>query len=144
MIVAMASAQATLELEDSPDSVWQRIGGFGSLTEWLPGIPQSEVTDGGRIRRLGTRDGQVIVERLEKYDFVGKTYSYSILESPFPISEYYATLTVMPGAGGAGTRVEWGATFTPKGVPEEKAQRLFQGIFSGGLEALAGHYKKSS
>jgi hypothetical protein len=144
MIVAMASAQATLDLDDSPESVWQFIGGFGTLTDWLPGIPHSELTDGGRIRRLGTPDGKVIVERLEKYDFAGKTYSYSILESSFPISDYYATLTVMPGDSGSGTRVEWGATFTPKGVPEEKAQRLFQSLFSGGLEALAGHYKKHS
>jgi uncharacterized protein YndB with AHSA1/START domain len=139
----MASAQATLDLEASPESVWELIGGFGTLTDWLPGIPRNEITDGGRIRRLGTPDGQVIVERLEKYDFAEKTYSYSILESPFPISDYYATLTVKAGTGG-GTRVEWGATFTPKDVPEEKAQRLFQKIFSGGLEALASHFKRSS
>ena len=77
----MASAKATIGLEVSPDDVWQLIGGFDSLPEWLPYIVRSELTDGGQVRHLDNSDGQTIVERLEKYDSSARTYSYSVLQA---------------------------------------------------------------
>ena len=47
------------------DQVWQLIGGFNSLPNWLPYIPKSELSEGSRVRHLANRDGQTIVERLE-------------------------------------------------------------------------------
>jgi hypothetical protein len=41
---------------------------------------------------------------------------------------------------GKGSRVEWSATFTPKGVGDADASRLFQGIFEDGLKALKSRY----
>src|SRR5215469_5581823 len=103
----MASAKATIDLNVPPDEVWQLIGGFGSLPDWLPYVPQSKVTDGGRVRHLDNPDGQTIVERLEKYDFSARTYSYSILQAPFPVTGYLSTITVTPTNGGKGSHVEW-------------------------------------
>jgi hypothetical protein len=40
------------------------IGGFNTLPDWLPFIPQSELSEGGRVRTLQTADGAVVVERL--------------------------------------------------------------------------------
>jgi hypothetical protein len=134
----MASAKATTELTVSAEEVWQLIGGFESLTDWLPGIADTKVTEGGRVRHLTTPDGQLIVEELEIYDLAQRTYSYSILESPFPITAYRATITV--SAAATGCHVEWGATFTPIAGSEEKAQKLFDRLFSHGLEALKAHY----
>lgn len=68
-----------------PDRVWQLIGGFDSLLpDWLPYIPASDLSDGGRVRNLKNEDGSVIVERLEGFDNKGRTYSYSILRAPSP------------------------------------------------------------
>jgi len=139
----MASARATIDLNVPADEVWQLIGGFGSLPTWLPYIPQSKVTDGGRVRHLDNPDGQTIVERLEKYDFEGRTYSYSILQAPFPVTGYLATISVTPIHGSKGSHVEWSGTFTPKDVSDEEAHKLFQGIFSDGLKALASRYEKT-
>jgi hypothetical protein len=84
----MASAKATIDLHVPVDDVWELIGGFGSLPDWLPFIQKSTLTDGGRVRHLETLDGQSIVERLERYDFIGRSYTYSILQSPFPVRDY--------------------------------------------------------
>jgi uncharacterized protein YndB with AHSA1/START domain len=138
----MASAKATIDLSVPPDEVWQLIGGFGSLPDWLPFIPQSKLTDGGRVRHLQSPDGQTIVERLEKYDLSARTYSYSILQAPFPVTGYLATITVTPADGGKGSHVEWAGTFTPKGVTDAEVHKLFHGIFAGGLKALADGYAK--
>ena len=136
----MASAKATIDLNVPPDELWDLIGGFGSLPDWMPYIGKSSLSNGGRIRQIENPDGQTIIEQLEKYDLAKHSYSYSILHAPFPVVEYLATITVSAIKGGKGSHVEWSGTFTPKGVSDNEVVTLFQGIFAGGLEALASRY----
>jgi D-threo-aldose 1-dehydrogenase len=139
-----ARASSSVDIPASPDVVWQLIGGFDSLPDWLPFIPKSELSDGGRVRHLANPEGEVIVEQLEAFDDSGRSYSYSILQAPFPVTDYLSMLRVLPNE--SGSRVEWSAKFTPKGISEAEASRLFQGIFENGLKALAERFtaKKSS
>ncbi|MFD0035135.1 SRPBCC family protein [Streptomyces sp. NPDC055059] len=131
------TATATIDLPRSADDVWQLIGGFDSLPDWLPYIPESELSEGGRVRRLTNQDGGVIVERLKAFDHDQRTYSYAIEQAPFPVTGYLSTLTVrdIPGAPGT-SRVEWTGSFTPVGVSEARAEELFHGIYADGLAAL--------
>ena len=137
----MAQASASTDIPASPNEVWQLIGGFNSLPDWLPYIPKSELSEGGRVRHLATSTGDTIIERLERFDDTARTYSYSILKAPFKITNYLATIRVEAKDGGNGSRVEWSGIFTPNGISEEQASKLFQGIFADGLEALAARYK---
>ncbi|ANJ55603.1 hypothetical protein PMA3_10790 [Pseudomonas silesiensis] len=134
----MATASAFIDIPASADQVWQLIGGFNSLPDWLPFIPQSELSDGGRVRSLQTADGAVVVERLQAFDDAAKTYSYSILQAPFPATDYLATIRVE--AQGQGARVTWSGQFAPVGVSDEEVVALFTGIYQGGLEALRANY----
>ncbi|KNX78044.1 XoxI [Pseudomonas sp. 250J] len=131
----MANAQASLNTPHSPEHVWALIGGFDSLPDWLPFIPESLSSEGGRVRSLKDPDGNSIVERLMAFDEQQRSYSYSILTSPFPVTGYLSTLRVK--ADGQGSRVEWFGEFTPVGVSDEEATALFTGIYEGGLQALA-------
>lgn len=133
----MATAQARLELPVDAGRVWALIGGFGSLPDWLPYIPKSELSEGGRLRSLATPDGARIVERLLAYNDAERSYSYAILEAPFPVTGYRSTLRVRPADGQGGAVVEWSGEFTPDGVSDEKASALFRGIYEDGLKALA-------
>ncbi|VVO61336.1 hypothetical protein PS850_00826 [Pseudomonas fluorescens] len=134
----MATASAFIDIPASADQVWQLIGGFNSLPDWLPFIPQSELSEGGRVRSLQTADGAVVVERLQAFDDAAKTYSYSILQAPFPATDYLATIRVE--AQGQGARVTWSGRFAPVGVSDEEVVALFTGIYQGGLEALRANY----
>lgn len=134
----MATASAFIDIPASADEVWQLIGGFNSLPDWLPFIPKSELSEGGRVRSLQTPDGQVIIERLEAFDNAGKTYSYSITQAPFPVTGYLSTLSVE--AQGKGSRVIWSGEFTPKGVSDQEAEALFVGIYTDGLAALRNNF----
>lgn len=131
----MANAQASLNTPHSPDQVWALIGGFDSLPDWLPFIPESLSSEGGRVRSLKDPDGNSIVERLMAFDEQQRSYSYAILTSPFPVTGYLSTLRVK--VDGQGSRVEWFGEFTPVGVSDEEATALFTGIYEGGLQALA-------
>jgi len=134
----MATASAFIDIPASADQVWQLIGGFNALPDWLPFIPKSELSEGGRVRSLQTADGGVVVERLQAFDNAAKTYSYSILQAPFPATEYLATIKVE--AQGDGARVTWSGRFEPVGVTDEEVVALFTGIYQGGLEALRANY----
>ncbi|WP_064120916.1 SRPBCC family protein [Pseudomonas fluorescens] len=134
----MPTASATIDIPASADQVWQLIGGFDTLPDWLPFIPDSELSDGGRVRTLQTADGAVVVERLQAFDNTAKTYSYSIEQAPFPATDYLATIKVE--AQGQGARVTWSGRFNAKGVSDEEVVALFSGIYQGGLEALRANY----
>ena len=134
----MAATSAFIDIPASTDQVWQLIGGFNSLPDWLSFIAKSEHGEGGRLRTLQTVDGTVIVERLQTFDNAGKTYSYSIVQAPFPVTDYLATLRVE--AQGDGSRVTWSGQFTPLGISAEAAQELFAGVYQGGLAALRSHF----
>ena len=137
----MARAQASIEIHASPDAVWQLIGGFDSLPDWLPFIPSSETDEGGRVRRLSTPAGDVIVERLEAFDHSARSYTYSILQAPFPVVDYRATLRVQE-IDGKTAQVNWFGEFTPVGVSDEEASALFEGIYRDGLNALSASFDK--
>jgi len=135
----MANASANITIPASADTVWRLIGGFDSLPDWLPYIPKSEASEGGRVRTLANPAGEAIVERLIAFDEAGRSYSYAILSAPFPVEGYSSTLRVVDAADGS-ARVEWSGEFTPVGVSNEEASSLFRGIYEDGLKALASNF----
>ncbi|MBK3511008.1 SRPBCC family protein [Pseudomonas sp. LF135] len=136
----MATASSVIEVPVSADQVWQLIGGFNTLPDWLPFIVKSEASDGGRVRHLQTADGGVVVERLQSFDNVARTYSYTIEQSPFPVSAYLATLQV-EALTDASAKVTWSGVFTPAaGTTDAAVEELFAGVYSGGLEALRANF----
>lgn len=136
----MATASSVIEIPVSADQVWQLVGGFNSLPDWLPFIVNSEPSDGGRVRHLQTADGGVVVERLQSFDNVGRTYSYTIEQSPFPVSAYLATLQV-EALTETSAKVTWSGVFTPAaGTTDAAVEELFAGVYSGGLEALRANF----
>ena len=138
----MAKASSSVELAVSPDRVWHLIGGFGSLPDWLPYIPKSELHEGGRTRHLANPDGSTIIERLMAFDEKRRSYTYHILQAPFPVVDYYSTLKVIETNGGKGSRVEWSGEFTQKGMSGQDVSKVFQDIYDDGLKALAKNFSK--
>ncbi|CAG2153044.1 SRPBCC family protein [Cupriavidus plantarum] len=133
----MAKASTSIEVAVAPDAVWNLIGGFDSLPDWLPYIPESELSEGGRVRHLANPNGEAIVERLMAFDERQRSYSYAILKAPFPVTNYLSTLRVVAVDGGRKSRVEWSGEFTPNGVSDQEATAIFQKIYEDGLKALA-------
>src|SRR5262245_43153916 len=117
----MAQAFASIAISAPADKVW------------LPYAPSSETTEGGRVRHVANPNGETIVERLEKLDNAARSYSYSIIQAPFSVTDYLSTISVHEKVGESGCLVEWLGTFIAKGVSDSEASKLFQGIFEDGL-----------
>ncbi|GAA3428930.1 SRPBCC family protein [Streptosporangium nondiastaticum] len=133
----MASTSVSRVLSASPQRVWDLIGGFHALPDWLPYIPESAMLEGGRARRLTNPDGEVIIERLMAFSETERHYTYVIVEAPFPVTGYLSTLRVHPVPGREdAAEVLWSGCFTPVGVSDGEAVDLFTTIYRDGLEAL--------
>ncbi|WP_112194931.1 SRPBCC family protein [Pseudomonas sp. LG1E9] len=137
----MPTASAVIEIPVSADTVWRLVGGFNSLPDWLPLIAKSEPGEGGRLRHLTTADGGSIVERLQTFDNVARTYSYTIEgASPFPVTAYLATLQV-EALSESSAKVTWSGVFTPSaGTTDAAVEELFAGLYKGGVEALRPNF----
>jgi len=137
----MAKASSRIELAAPAADVWQLVGGFDSLPCWLPFIPQSKLSEGGRVRHLVGPGGAVIVERLMSFDERARSYTYHILQSPFPQKDYLSTLKVRSVDGSDNCIVEWSGEFTPDGATEQEVSALFQSMYDDGLKSLKARFE---
>jgi uncharacterized protein YndB with AHSA1/START domain len=141
-LTAAAPAQA-IEVSRSatiaapPAKVWETIGDFCGIGNWHPAIEKctpSEM-DGKKVRLLNLKGGGTIKEEQLSRDDKVMSYTYTILESPLPVSDYKSTIAVAPD--GSGSKVTWNGTFNAKGAPDTVATDAIQGIYDSGLKALS-------
>lgn len=120
-----------------PAKVWQTIGEFCGIGDWHPAIEKCALSDkdGMKVRTLSLKGGGTIKEEQVSRDDKVMSYTYTILESPLPVSDYKSTLSVAPE--GSGSKVTWTGTFNAKGAPDTVAVDAIQGIYDSGLKALA-------
>ncbi len=130
----MAKVSMSTKLSASADQVWQLIGGFNALPDWHPAVEKSELTEEGQERTLSLAGGGTIVERLENMDDGSRTYTYAITDSPLPVANYRATITVT-GEGDEST-IEWSSEFDPMGAAEGEAADVIRGIYQAGFDNL--------
>ncbi len=145
-LTAAAPAHA-IDLERSttvaapPAKVWQTIGDFCGIGNWHPAVEKctpSEM-DGKKVRLLSLKGGGAIKEEQLSRDDKVMSYTYTILESPLPVSDYKSTLSVAPD--GQGSKVTWTGNFNAKGAPDTVAKDAIQGIYDSGLKAIADKSK---
>jgi len=97
-----------VELAAPPDDVWSVIGQFN--LQWHPAVARARlIGDGlGQLRKLQTRDGREIVERLAEVDNTKRSYRYTMI-SGVPASQYAGVIKVKPRANGS--VAEWRVEF---------------------------------
>lgn len=130
----MTKVSISTKLAAPADTVWKVIGGFNALPAWHPAIKESKLDAGGRVRKLDLAGGGSMTEKLEKFDDNQHVYSYSIVQSPLPVSDYVSTIKVSEDANGS--KIEWSSEFSPTGASETDAMKVVEGIYQAGFENL--------
>ena len=136
----MAKATVIETIKADIELVWGELGNFSGVKAG-PGIDSVDYEGEGigMTRSINMSQGSV-VERLEVHDSVNKVFAYTIIndDSPLPFSDYSATIQLTDNGDGS-TGVDWEGTFEPRGVDEEKAVKLANGIYTN---AINGAKKK--
>ncbi|MEX2516100.1 MAG: SRPBCC family protein [Gammaproteobacteria bacterium] len=133
----MAKLNMQTELNVPLQQVWDLVGSFNALPEWHPAVEHSELEHGGSMRRLQLIGGGCIVEKLEHISDLEHSYSYSIVDSPLPVTNYSATIHLRQHPEDANkTVVEWSGDFNPHGASEHDAVQAIQSIYQAGFDNL--------
>jgi hypothetical protein len=120
----------------SADVVWGKVGDFCGIANWHPAVAKCELSHGKKIRTLTLKGGGTIVERLLKWDEKGMSYTYTIVSSPLPVTNYVSTIKVV--SAGTGSDVVWTGKYkAKKGTSDADAQKTIDGIYKAGVDALA-------
>jgi uncharacterized protein YndB with AHSA1/START domain len=133
---------------DAPiEKVWARIRDFNGLPSWHPRMTESHIEDGkkatdmGCVRNFKVVTGATIREKLLEFSDDDHLVSYSIIETPQPISNHKATLRLTRITDGDRTYAEWKAKFdAPADQAEAVAKGMGENVFQGGFNALKSHF----
>jgi hypothetical protein len=126
--------------------VWAIVRNFDSLCAWHPAIRECRIErqqaadQVGCIRMLQLQDGGVVRERLLELSDPDHRYSYSILEAPFAVTDYTATLQLLEITDGTKTLGIWTAEFQAAPEEAERLQAMIaRDVFQAGFVGLNSH-----
>jgi uncharacterized protein YndB with AHSA1/START domain len=146
----MATVTVSSVIDAPVAQVWALIRDFNSLPDWHPRMVKSEIEGGrpsseiGCVRRFQIVSGATIREKLLGLSDHDLSVTYSILETPQPISNHVATLKLIPVTDGDRTFAVWTATFD---APAEEADKVAAGmgtnVFQGGFDALKERFARA-
>jgi hypothetical protein len=124
---------SSVDLAASTDDVWSVIGQFS--LDWHPAVARVRlIGEGvGQLRRLETRDGREIVERLEEVDDTKRSYRYTLV-SGVPASHYAGVIDVRPK--GSGSVAEWRVEFLANNQPDIVVRTMVSTLVKTGLGSL--------
>jgi ligand-binding SRPBCC domain-containing protein len=134
----MASIKVTERIGASAEAVWDLFRDFGGVQRYSPQIEGCSLEGEGigAVRTLTMPGGLELQERLEAFDDAARCLQYSIISGPLPFEDYLSTVEVRED--GDGCHVEWSSTFEPKGIAEEQAGAIIEGIYRGGIKGVRG------
>ncbi len=129
---------------DAPAAkVWQRVRDFNALPRWHPRIRESRIENGepsdkvGCVRDFRLQNGDRLREKLLGLSDYDMFCTYSILESPMPLTDYIATLRLTPISDGNRTFIEWTAEFEcAVEVVGDLVDGIGNNVFQAGFDAL--------
>jgi hypothetical protein len=123
-------------LNTPADTVWARVGDFGSLHTYQPGIVNCTI-DGegvGAVRTLHLADGRQLRERLEQLDTVAHSMMFTFADTDTPYQEYHCTIHVQD-LGDGRSEITWSSVCEPQ-MLEEEARRPLEGAYRAALGGL--------
>jgi Polyketide cyclase / dehydrase and lipid transport/Ribulose bisphosphate carboxylase large chain, catalytic domain/Ribulose bisphosphate carboxylase large chain, N-terminal domain len=137
-----------IEIDAKPDKVWGMLKRFDGLKDWHPAFSGSEIISGrdgqlGAVRKLTVKDGPSFTEELLALDEASRSFTYDIIDSPLPLTDYLSSVGVKPNSAG-GTTVVWVGQFRrknatdspPAGESDAGVVQFITGAYQGGLANL--------
>lgn len=103
----MPSFRHIIDIDATPERVWEVLGDIGSVDRWIPGVISVAVE--GMARVCGFEDGHSQKEQILDYSPKTRSYRYLLEGAPLPVAANTGTFTVEAADGRA--RVVWESSF---------------------------------
>lgn len=125
------------------DQIWGFLRDFARVDAWHPDVVSATIEgldsglQVGHERTITLRDGSVMRERLLALDDVRHSYTYSLVESPLPVSEHSSTVALFPVTTDNATFVSWSADFViDGGEPEGLVDGVRDQVMIAGFDGM--------
>ncbi len=139
----MGKVSVTKTISAPAERVWAMVSEWGGTHKWIPGVGPVQVEGEGvgsvRSADLDPATGFTgrISEELLAFDDDGMSFRYAAIgDSPLPVVDYVATMTVV-AEGDQTSRVTWSSTWEPVGQPEEEIREIFATLYNVSLDNVA-------
>jgi hypothetical protein len=131
----------SIELGAAPDDVWSVIGQFN--LDWHPLVASARlIGDGlGQLRRIETRDGGEVVERLTEADNPKRIYRYALVAG-IAASHYEGTIEVR--SKGSGCVAEWRVQYLANNQPDIAVRTRVMMLVKTGLDSLKHRFASAA
>jgi mxaD protein len=126
---------ATVGLD--PETLWEEIGGFGSVADWHPLLSSVDNfgEGSGALRIAHAKDGSNQTERLQSVDAERHLYRYIMEKTSMPVRDYQAEFRIDP-TGNAASTVVWSAQFELTSDGDGKTVESVRHFLRAGTESL--------
>jgi hypothetical protein len=121
------------ELDAPIDAVWRLIRDFGDISAYAAG--RLVRVDGAGVGMIRHADGPAgrFVEQLETHDDGAHSFSYRLLESPLPATNFVASVRLTP-RGPARCIIEWAAEFDSSAPTlRDRIENGYRNVFIGNI-----------
>lgn len=130
---------------------WAMVRAFDHVSHWNPGVSAARMegsgsaSEVGAVRHLTITDGSVFRETLLAHSDLERFYTYDILESPLPVSNYISTHRFIPITETNQTLGIWEGSFDCDRDREANLAGLVgDDIYIGGMRGLNQTLKGAS
>jgi hypothetical protein len=144
----MAKVQVSAVVPAAVEHVWEYVHDFAGLSKWFPGLTDIHIEPGvannqaGCIRNLVLENGARIREQLLAISDQDRSWSYKMVESPLPVTNYVATVR-LSSSDGNGTLAEIASQFDVAATQEKEIVNLLTATYQGAFELLKKHFHQA-
>ncbi len=125
----MAAGAVDVSVAAPPDEVWKKVGDFGGIADFFPGIDSFRLEGDDRVIGMF---GMEIRERLLARDEADHVLTYSVVDG-VPVDSHTATISVQ--AEGDGSKVIWAYDVTP-----DEMAPIFGDTYKAALAAIENQF----
>jgi len=124
-------------ISTNAQNVWDYISNFNRTYAYISSVTKSAILSDSRgtVRKLDIEGGVESIERLEYLNNETMTLKYSIIEAPFPIKNYLATMQVETLEDEL-CKFTWSSVFEPNGAPAQTGIELASGLYESAFTGL--------
>jgi len=125
------------------DSVWRILRDFNSHADWHPAIVDSQIENSrpadavSAVRKFHLEDGAQLKEQLLSLSDRDYSFKYCLTETPIPIRNYVAEVSLKPVTDTNSTYWQWKSSFdTPAGQEQTLKTLVEEEIYQAGFNAV--------
>jgi hypothetical protein len=123
--------------EQPVEAVWQKLGRFCGITQWQSLVASCLVEErqDGFYRVVVMKNDSAYIERLDHFSHLDKSFQYSILSGPLPVTGYVSRLQIVP-VDASHSRLIWQAWYDQPSSNPEVVARDLEALFLNGLSGM--------